>query len=92
MRLVAGQQALQHVTDGGGNVYLWPRGIRCCAGRSYVLEASTEPPAREVVPLGEQDGIAVWATPGLQRPDEVQLELDRRGRLRAFWNGQGWIG
>jgi hypothetical protein len=92
VRLVAGQQALQHVAARGGTLYLWPRGIRCCAGRSYVLEASTAAPDRHFLRLHEEHGISVWAPPGLAEPDEVHVELDRRGNVRAFWNGQAWIG
>ncbi len=92
MRLVAGQQALQHVAQQGGALYLWPRGIRCCGGSSYVLEASTAAPDKPFARLHEERGISVWATPGLVEPEEVHLELDRRGRVRAFWNGQAWIG
>ena len=92
MRIVAGADTLKHVAEHGGAVYLWPRGMRCCAGRTYVLEASTAPPQRPVRQIHEGDGISVWATPGLTEPAEIQLELDRRGRLRAFWNGQAWIG
>jgi hypothetical protein len=29
---------------------------------------------------------------GLRLPDELHLEVDRHGRLHAFWNGQSWIG
>ena len=50
------------------------------------------PGQRSFVPLCEQGGIAVFATPGLAAADEVQLELGRRGHLRAYWNGQSWIG
>jgi len=92
MRLVAGEETLRHVVASGGELYLWPRGTRCCAGRTYVLEAGTTPPQQAFVSLGEHDGIAVWVTPGLVDPDEVHLELGRRGDLRAFWNGQAWIG
>jgi len=92
VRLVAEQRTLQHVADRGGDLYLWPRGTRCCAGRSYVLEAATERPERAFRRLHEEQGIALWATSGLAEPDEIHVELDRRGRLRAFWNGQAWIG
>ena len=40
----------------------------------------------------EQDGVAVWATPGLAEPDELHLDLGRRGTVKAYWNGQSWIG
>ena len=92
MRLVAEQRTLQHVADAGGAVYLWPRSYRCCAGRSYVLEAATEPPDRAFRRIHEEAGISLWAPPGLLEADEIHLELGRRGRLRAFWNGQSWIG
>ena len=92
VRLVVTETPLRHVVERGGNLYLWPRETRCCAGRRYTLEAATQRPERAFGPLCEQDGIAVWATPGLSAADEVQLELGRHGRLRAYWNGQSWIG
>ena len=39
----------------------------------------------------EQD-LAIWAMKGLAAPAELHLDLSRRGALRAFWNGQAWIG
>jgi hypothetical protein len=93
MRLVAEQRTLEHVADRGGAVYVWPHGLRCCAGRSYVLDASTSRPrGAEFLPLHEEGGVSIWATPGLLEPEEIHLELDRRGRVQAFWNGQAWIG
>jgi len=92
VHLVAEERTLRHVADRGGAVYLWPRGYRCCAGRTYLLEASTEAPSRAFRRVHEQEGVQVWATPGLAEPEEVHLELSRRGALRAYWNGQSWIG
>ena len=57
-----------------------------------MLEASTRRPDLAFDRVHEEQGIAVWATPGLVEPDELHLEVDRRGELRAFWNGQSWIG
>jgi hypothetical protein len=59
---------------------------------SSLLEAATEAPSDELELLHTSDGIRVFATPGLVEPDELHLELSRRGALRAFWNGQAWIG
>jgi len=75
-------------------VYVWPKGTRCCRGRTFVLESSTEPepPEREFELVHAADGFQVFATPGLREPDELHLELSRSGKLRAYWNGQGWIG
>jgi len=57
-----------------------------------VLEAATERPDRELALVHAADGFQVFATPGLVEPDELHLELGRRGKLNAYWNGQGWIG
>jgi hypothetical protein len=58
----------------------------------FVLESATEPPAREFELVHAADGFRVYATPGLVEPEELHLELSRRGKLRAYWNGQAWIG
>jgi hypothetical protein len=92
VRLVAEPRTLQHVVASGGDLYLWPRGYRCCAGRSYVLEAATVPPEKAFRRVHEQDGVSIWATPGLAEPEEIHVELGPRGALRAYWNGQSWIG
>lgn len=92
VQLVAEQRTLQRVADSGGDLYVWPRGYRCCGGRRYVLEAATQPPDKAFRRVHEEGGISVWATPGLAEPDEIHVELGRRGTLRAFWNGQSWIG
>ena len=92
MRLVAEQRTIQLVADQGGELFVWARGLRCCAGRSYVLEASTRRPDQAFARVHEEHGVTVWATPGLVQPDELHLDVDRRGELRAFWNGQAWIG
>ena len=65
---------------------------RVVAGRTFLLESATEPPDRAFELVHEADGFRVFATPGLVEPEELHLELSRRGKLRAFWNGQAWIG
>ena len=92
MRLVAAPDTLAAVRAGGGTVYIWPKASRCCAAVTYTLEAGTTPPAREFSRVHGEAGIEVFATPGLLEPHELHLELSRRGKLRAFWNGQAWIG
>ena len=57
-----------------------------------MLEAALRPPEGDFELVHAVDGVRVYATRGLAQPDELHLELDRKGRLRAFWNGQGWIG
>ena len=92
VRLVVGSNVQEHVDERGGAVYIWPKGTRCCRGRTFVLESATEAPPREFELVHASDGFQVFATPGLVEPDELHLELGRRGKLRAYWNGQAWIG
>jgi len=92
VRLVAGANVREHVDARGGAVYVWARRVGCCRGKAFVLEAVTEQPDREFELVHEADGLRVLTTPGLRQPDELHLELGRRGKLRAYWNGQGWIG
>jgi len=92
VRLVAEPETLAAVRGRGGALYVWPKASRCCSAFTYTLETETSPPAKEFWRVHEEDGIEVFATPGLIKPDELHLELGRRGKLRAFWNGQAWIG
>ena len=90
--MVAEPDALTAVRQQGGALYVWPKASRCCSALTYTLETATTPPAKEFLPVHEEDGIEVFATRGLIKPEELHLELGRRGKLRAFWNGQAWIG
>jgi hypothetical protein len=91
MRIVARRDTLEALRASGA-VYLRPRALRCCGGRQYVLEVSTEAPGDQVERVHAADGFQVWATPGLVLPDELHFDLDRKGRLNAYWNNQSWIG
>jgi hypothetical protein len=75
-----------------GAVYVEPRALRCCKGRQYVLDAALDRPDGAFELVHAADGFQVWTTPGLRLPEELHLERDRKGRLQAFWNGQGWVG
>ena len=92
MRLVVDAKAREHIDSHGGQVFVWSRTIRCCRGRTIVLESATERPDRAFELVHAADGFQVFAPPGLLEPDELHLELSRRGALRAYWNGLSWIG
>jgi hypothetical protein len=92
VRLVADPIVREHIDERGGAIYVWPRRYGCCRGRTHVLEAGTEAPDRDFELVHAADGFQVFAPPGLLEPEELHLELSRRGTLRAFWNGQAWIG
>jgi hypothetical protein len=92
VRIVVQPGARDHIDERGGAVYLWARRTGRCRGRTFVLESATQPADRPFDLVHAADGFQVFATPGLVQPDELHLEVTRRGKLRAFWNGQGWIG
>jgi hypothetical protein len=93
VRIVATPEALKHVAGRGGAVYLWAKETRCCGKRTSVLEVATEPGVTRVYEQIQREGpLEVWATKGLRAPEELHLDLSRKSALRAFWNGQAWIG
>ncbi len=91
MRVVARPDTLE-LLRARGSVYVRPRAYRCCSGRQFVLEASLDPPPGEFEIVHAADGFRIYAPPGLAEPDELHFELDRRNRIHAYWNNQGWIG
>jgi len=93
VKLVADPPVRDHIEERGGRVFIWPHGYRCCRVSTWVLETATEPPPdRDFELVHAADGFQVLATPGFHEPEELHFELDRRHRLKAYWNGQGWIG
>jgi hypothetical protein len=92
LRVVATPDALTHVARSGGAVYLWAKDTRCCGKRTSTLEVATEPGGRVFEQIHTERDVAIWATNGLRAPAELHLDLSRQGALRAFWNGQAWIG
>jgi hypothetical protein len=91
MRVVARPDTMEALRECGA-VYVWPRAVRCCKGRQHVLEAAVEHPEGDFELVHAVDGFRVYARRGLVEPEELHFELDRKGRVRAFWNGQGWVG
>ena len=61
------------------------------AAYTWTLEATTEPQEGDFRRLAYDD-LSVLVASGLAEPDKLELETDKKGRLRAYWNGQGWIG
>jgi len=91
MRVVARPEARALLRE-RGSVWVWPHAYRCCGGRQYVLEASLEAPAGEFELVHAADGYRIYASLGLAPADDLHFELDRKGHLHAYWNGQAWIG
>jgi hypothetical protein len=88
MKIVADDSVVEEIRRRGGAVYVWPR-KDCCSG-SLTLDASLLPTGRDVR-LVADDRLKVFAPPGMRLPRELHLELGRKSRVRAFWDGLGWI-
>jgi hypothetical protein len=71
---------------------VWSKRARCCGGAQYYLEAAVTPPERAFESAAERDGVQMLTACGLRRADHIALELTRRGKLRAYWNNQAWVG
>ena len=87
--LVASARAIAAIRGHGGALYVWPRKARCCGG-AITLEAATKPPDRAFRRV-EADGIELFVPVGMMPPESLHIELGRRGRIRAFWNGLAWV-
>lgn len=73
-------------------LYVRSKALRCCGGRQHVLEASLVGDGAAYVERGRVAETRILVQDGLRLPEELHLAVDRRGRIEAFWNGQGWIG
>jgi hypothetical protein len=89
MRLVTSPAAAEHVRAAGGAVYVWPTRASCCGG-TVELRASTQAPDK-TFRRAEVDGLELYLTAGMGEPDVLELDLSRRGKLRAYWNGLAWV-
>jgi hypothetical protein len=89
MEIVAEPSVVEELRRRGGVVYVWPRKRRCCGG-TIVLEAATSPTEQEFR-LVVDTPVRVFAIAGMAVPDTLHLEIDRRSRVRAYWDGLGWV-
>jgi hypothetical protein len=87
--VVADAVVLEAIRARGGALYVWPNKARCC-GQAITLEAATEPP-NKVFRQVDAEGINLYLPVGMAAPASLHLELSRRGRIRAFWNGLAWV-
>ncbi len=78
----------------GGTLYVWKSVHGCCTGKVALLETGAGPP-----PVGlrfrriDAGGFGVeMDVRALASLHTLELEAGRRGSVKAFWNGQGWVG
>jgi hypothetical protein len=90
VRIVASAPATAEIETRGGSLWVWTQSSRCC-GASVRLEAATTPRPKRTFELVAQEPFDVHLATGFPRPDELHIELTRRGNLRAYWNGCAWV-
>ena len=89
MKIVAKPALTDRVLELGGALYVWPVKARCCGG-TIELRASTERPDK-VFRRVDAPGFELYVPSGMIDPESLHLEVSRRGRIRAFWNGLAWV-
>ena len=96
MQVVAPDEVRRAIAARGGRLYLWVSCHGCCFGGIALLEAVTERP------LGDERFFRRIRAGGFDLyldaarrfwPQTLELELHGRARkIRAYWNGQAWVG
>jgi len=93
IEMVASDEVRDFVASHGGRVFVWISVHRGFPYALCLLDASLEPPKRDL-------GFRRISTPGFdvyleatQRiwPKVMEFALKRRRRVEAYWNGMGWI-
>ncbi len=91
MRVVASDEARELIAERGGRLYVSIRAARCCGG-ARTLTATTDVAVPDAYRRVGGDGFDVLVPRVLSRlPDELHVELGRRRRLEAYWNGCAWV-
>jgi hypothetical protein len=54
------------------------------------LRAATSPPRKAFREL-HSDELSVFVPVAMPLPESLHLELRRRGRINAYWNGLAWV-
>jgi hypothetical protein len=93
MKIVASGPVREHVDCHGGRLYVWVRKSRCCGGLRTLATAAEPRAGVEFSRVDSQCGFELFLPARLEPlPDELQLELSRRGRsVYAYWNGCAWV-
>ena len=89
-RVIASEAAVDAVRRGGGRLWVWTRSSRCCGG-TVRLEAATEARAGREFRLVATEPFELRLATAHRPPEELHVELSRRGRLDAYWNGCAWV-
>jgi len=89
-RVVATDEAGDAVRARGGRLWVWTRSSRCCGG-TVRLEAATQAHVGREFRLVASEPVELRLATAHPAPEELHVELSRRGRLDAYWNGCAWV-
>jgi len=89
-RVVATDEAVDAVRARGGRLWVWTRSSRCCGG-TVRLEAGTQARVGREFRLVASEPFELRLATAHPAPEELHVELSRRGRLDAYWNGCAWV-
>ncbi|MEP7224412.1 MAG: hypothetical protein ABI783_05590 [Actinomycetota bacterium] len=84
MQIVAEHKVVDEIRSQGGSVYFWAS--KHCCGGTFKLDASTQPPDADFELIAAAP-VQVFARPGARLPEELHLDLDRKSRIHAYWDG-----
>ena len=88
--MIASDAAVDAVRARGGRLWVWTRTSRCCGG-PVRLEAATEARAAREFRLVAREPFELRLATAQRPPEELHVDLSRRGRLNAYWNGCAWV-
>jgi hypothetical protein len=89
-RIVASEATVDAVRLRGGRLWVWTSSSRCCSG-VVRLETRTEARAGREFRLLAREPFEVRLATAYPAPEELYVEVSRRGRLSAYWNGCAWV-
>jgi hypothetical protein len=88
-------EARSRIQAFGGTLFVWVTVHGCCSGAVRVLETSGMRPEKGAVrfePI-DADGVTVQIDTRVRLSlHTLVIEPGRRGTVKAFWNGQAWVG
>jgi hypothetical protein len=94
MRIEATPQAIDHVRDRGGVLYVWTVTMEYGYHPVFVLEASTDAPGptRDFQRFEGEGIVLLLDCGGRDLPDSVHVDISGvlRKRIRAAWNGNSF--
>jgi hypothetical protein len=92
MRVVVSESASELIEAQGGRLYVWLKRARWC-GSVTTLTTANEPPAEKTFRQVESGAACELYFPiGLTRlPNELKLDVGRRRRVEAYWDGCVWV-